>query len=203
MDSISVVFSNLSDSVILQAHVAETAFPGVQLGRGKRGCKSSPYFLEVKKIAEHLGAGMDADSPGQLWAACPPRRCLSSLFALHTHAAELPGAARAVRKTGRRTGGLWAGSWEHGSSWATQRGPRQERPLCWGRAAAGTAAPLVLHIPGGNGIFGGRRAPGRNSKAAFGVRPWLSCWDSSYSSGVGEWGVGGVAAPFGLGKTSP
>lgn len=117
-----------------------------------------------------------------------PAHPVSSLSALHTHTAELPGAARAVRKTGRRTGGLWAGSREHGSSWATQRGPRQERPLCRGRAAAGTAAPLVLHIPGGNGIFGGRRAPGRNSRAAFGARPWLSCWDPELQQWC--WGVG-------------
>lgn len=46
----------------------------------------------------------------------------------------------------------------------------------WGRGGLGTAAPLVLRIPGGNGIFRGSRAPGRNSKAAFGARRWLSHW---------------------------
>lgn len=51
---------------------------------GEEGAGNQTHtFLEVKKIAEHLGAGMDADSPGQLWAACPPGHCLYSLFALH------------------------------------------------------------------------------------------------------------------------
>lgn len=93
-------------------------------------------------------------------------------------------------------GGLRAGNWEHGSSWETLREPGQGRPPCWGRAAAGaggglgTAAPLVLRIPGGNGIFGGSRALGRNSRAAFGARPWLNCWDLAlprWHRGVGFW----------------
>lgn len=97
--------------------------------------------------------------------------------------------------------GRKSGAWEQLGDAA---GPRQERPLRRGRAAAGTAAPLVLHIPGGNGIFGGRRAPGRNSRAAFGVRPWLSCWDPELQGWcLGSGGLGGVAAPFGLGKASP
>lgn len=186
--------------MILQAHAAETASPGVQLGRGRRGWKSNPYFFGGEENSRAFGSRDGCRLP---WAAvgCLPARALPLQPVCPSHAAELPGAARAVRKTGRRMGGLWAGSREHGSSWETLRGPGQERPLCRGRAAAGTAAPLVLHIPERNGIFGGRRAPGRNSRAAFGVQPWLSCWDPELQQW--EWGFGGVAVPFGLGKASP
>lgn len=59
----------------------------------------------------------------------PPSSCGLPLQPVcPSHAAELPGAARAVRKTGRSTGGLWAGSREHGSSWETLESPGRRGP---------------------------------------------------------------------------
>lgn len=71
------------------------------------------------------------------------------------------------------------------------------------RGGLGAAAPLVLCIPGGNGIFGGSRAPGRNSRAAFGAQPQLSRWDPALprghrglvfrAGGCSLWGQEGIA----------
>lgn len=138
------------------------------LGGGEKGAGNQAYtFLEVKKIAEHLGAGMDADSPEQLRAASPA--CLPFT---RCRAAWCCESREKNRQEHGGPLGRKSGAWEQLGDAGE---PGQERPLRRGRAAAGTAAPLVLHIPGGNGIFGGRREPGRNSRAAFGVRPWLSC----------------------------
>lgn len=48
---------------------------------------------------------------------------------------------------------------------------------------------MAPRIPGGNGIFGGSRAPGRNSWAAFGARPQPGRWDSKLLLGF-PWGGG-------------
>lgn len=158
---------------------------------GEKGLESKPTLFGGEKNRGAFGRGEGYRLP-RAAAGCLPAAVLPLQPVCLSHGCrELPGAARAVRKTGSRTGGLWAGNREHGSSWETLRGPGQGRPPCRGRAAAGageglgTAAPLVLHIPGGNSIFGGSRAPGRNSRAAFGARPWLSRWDlAALGSGV-------------------
>lgn len=125
---------------------------------------------------------------GQLRAACPPWRCLSSPFAFHT-AAESAWCCESREKNRQEDGGLRAGNREHESSWETRRGlaarggPRagdgQQLRLGRGRGGGrGPQPPSAPHIPGGNSIFGGSRAPGRNSWAAFGARPQPGRWDS-------------------------
>lgn len=162
---------------------------------GEKGLEIKSTLLWGEKNRRAFGRA-DGHRFPRAAAGCLPALALPLQPVCLSHGCrELPGAGRAVRKTGRRTGGLRAGNREHGSSWETLRRPGQERPLCWGRAAAGAggggagaAAPLVLRIPGGNGIFGGSRAPGRNSRAAFGARLWPSHWDLallSWHRGVG------------------
>jgi len=108
----------------------------------KRGCKSSQRFFGVKTIEGAFGRG---DGPRLPWAAagCLPTLALAPQPVCLSHGRrELPGAARAVRKAGGRTGGLWAGNREHGSSWEMLRGPGQ------GGSRAGEGQQLG---PGGAG----------------------------------------------------
>lgn len=105
-----------------------------------------------KKLEEHFwGGGRGHSCSGQLRAACPPWRCLSSLFAFHT-AAESAWCCESREKNRQEDGGLRAGNREHESSWETLRGlaarggPRagdgQQLRLGGGGWRPGAAAPL-------------------------------------------------------------
>lgn len=69
-----------------------------------------------EKVRRAFGGGHSCF--GQLQAACPPRRCLCSLFAFHT-AAERAWCCESREKNRREDGGLRAGNQEHESSWET------------------------------------------------------------------------------------
>lgn len=86
---------------------------------GEKGLEIKPTLFGGEKNRGAFGRGEGFRLP-RAAAGCLPAAVLPLQPVCLSHSRrELPGAARAVRKTGSRTGGLWAGNREHGSSWET------------------------------------------------------------------------------------